>query len=91
MGYLSTTTFREAPRRLKRIIPRVRENGGSSKEAARLCAELYERRQKALDALSVVMSLELRRALFRKFSRSPFRDGTIPLTDIAETIEDLKP
>lgn len=60
-------------------------------EVARLCAELYEHWQKALDALPVEVSFELRRTLFRKLSRSTFRDGAIPLTDIAETIEDLKP
>lgn len=63
----------------------------TSDEAARLSAELYEQWQMALEALPVDVSYELRRNLFRKLSRYTFRDASVPLTKIAEYIEDLKP
>ena len=46
----------------------------SPDEAARLCADLHDQWQKAVEALPVRVSYELRRTLFRKLSRSTFRD-----------------
>lgn len=60
-------------------------------DSARLSADLYDGWQRKIDALPVDVAPEFRKTLYKKLSRSTFRDGTVPLTDITETIEDLKP
>lgn len=63
----------------------------SPEESARLAADLYDVWQRGIDALPVDVAPEFRKTLYRKLSRSTFRDGAVPLNEIAETIEDLKP
>jgi len=60
-------------------------------ESARLSSDLYDAWQRGIDALAIDVAPEFRKTLYRKLSRSTFRDGAVPLTEIAETIEDLKP
>ena len=60
-------------------------------ESARLSADLYEAWRRGIEARPGAVAPEFRKTLYRKLSRSTFRDGAVPLTEIAETIEDLKP
>ena len=60
-------------------------------ESVRLSSDLYDAWQRGIDALPVEVAPEFRKTLHRKLARSTFRDGAVPLTEIAETIEDLKP
>lgn len=60
-------------------------------EAARLCAELHETWQQALDALPVDVSGEVSKPIYRRLSRSAFREAAVPHEEINEVIEDLKP
>jgi transcriptional regulator with XRE-family HTH domain len=60
-------------------------------ESARLSSDLYDAWQRGVDALAVDVAPEFRKTLYRKLSRSTFRDGAVPAAEIAETIEDLKP
>lgn len=63
----------------------------SADDSARLCSDLYETWQKAVEALPVDVSYEVRKTLHRKLARSTFRQANVPLNEISETVEDLKP
>jgi len=71
------------------------EQGGSrqalsSDDAARLCWELYEQWEKAINGLTPKVPYEIKKTLHRKLARRTYRDARIPSDDIAETVRDLK-
>lgn len=59
-------------------------------ESVRLSSDLYDAWQCGLEASHSSCPPDFRKTLYRKLSRSTFQDGAVPVSAIAETIEDIQ-